>query len=45
MSQLGYYPGCALHGSSNDYESSVRACMKKLHIELKELDDWLCCGA
>ncbi|MDR3232810.1 MAG: CoB--CoM heterodisulfide reductase iron-sulfur subunit B family protein [Planctomycetaceae bacterium] len=45
MSQLGYYPGCALHGSSNDYEASVRACMKKLHIELNELDDWLCCGA
>jgi len=42
---IGYYPGCALHGSSNDYEASVRACMKKLHIELQELDDWICCGA
>jgi len=43
--EIGYYPGCALHGSSNDYEASVRACMKKLQVELKELDDWLCCGA
>ena len=43
--EIGYYPGCALHGSSNDYEASVRACMKKLHVELKELDDWICCGA
>ena len=45
MINIGYYPGCALHGSSNDYEASVRACMKKLQIELKELDDWICCGA
>jgi len=22
---LGYYPGCALHGSSNDYDQSWRA--------------------
>ena len=44
-STVGYYPGCALHGSSNDYEASVRACMKKLQVEIKELDDWICCGA
>jgi len=43
--EIGYYPGCALHGSSSDYEASVRACMKKLQVELKELDDWICCGA
>ena len=43
--EIGYYPGCALHGSSNDYEASVRACMQKLHVELRELDDWICCGA
>ena len=43
--EIGYYPGCALHGSSNDYETSVRACMKALGVELRELDDWICCGA
>ena len=43
--QIGYYPGCALHGSSNDYEMSVRACLDKLGVELRELDDWTCCGA
>lgn len=43
--QIGYYPGCALHGSSNDYEQSVVACLKALDVELKELDDWICCGA
>ncbi len=42
---FGYYPGCALHGSSYDYEKSVQACMRKLGVRLKELDDWICCGA
>ncbi len=43
--ELGYYPGCALHGSSNDYESSVRACLTALGVSLRELEDWICCGA
>lgn len=43
--QFGYYPGCALHGSSNDYEKSVQACLKALDVDLVELDDWICCGA
>ncbi len=43
--EIGYYPGCALHGSSNDYAASVRACLAKLGVELRELDDWICCGA
>lgn len=42
---IGYYPGCALHGSSNDYEQSVRATLGVLGVELRELDDWICCGA
>ena len=45
MTQFGYYPGCALHGSSNDYEKSVRACCEALDVDLIELDDWICCGA
>lgn len=43
--EIGYYPGCALHGSSNDYERSVRACLTKLGVGLREVDDWVCCGA
>ena len=43
--ELGYYPGCALHGSSNDYEDSVQACLQALGLGLRELDDWICCGA
>ncbi len=42
---LGYYPGCALHGSSNDYEQSVRACLQALALDLTEIEDWICCGA
>ena len=42
---IGYYPGCALHGSSNDYEASVRGCLEALQVQLHELDDWICCGA
>jgi heterodisulfide reductase subunit B len=42
---LGYYPGCALHGSSNDYEQSLRACLGALGVALTEIDDWICCGA
>ena len=43
--EIGYYPGCALHGSSNDYEMSVRACLKVLEVGLREVEDWICCGA
>lgn len=42
---FGYYPGCALHGSSNDYGASVHACLAALGVGLRELDDWICCGA
>jgi heterodisulfide reductase subunit B len=42
---IGYYPGCALHGSSNDYEESLRACLGALDVQLQEIKDWICCGA
>lgn len=43
--RIGYYPGCALHGSSDDYEQSVQACLSRLDVRLSELEDWICCGA
>ncbi len=43
--KIGYYPGCALHGSSNDYEQSLRACLGRLDVDLAEIQDWICCGA
>ena len=43
--KIGYYPGCALHGSSNDYQQSLVACLGKLGVQLDEMKDWICCGA
>jgi heterodisulfide reductase subunit B len=42
---LGYYPGCSLHGTSDDYQQSLKACFGALGVSLTELDDWICCGA
>jgi heterodisulfide reductase subunit B len=42
---IGYYPGCALHGTSSEYEMSVRAVAEALSHRLQEIDDWNCCGA
>jgi heterodisulfide reductase subunit B len=42
---IGYYPGCALHGSSNDYDQSLKACLGALGVSLQEVKDWICCGA
>lgn len=40
-----YYPGCSLEGSGKPYDESLRAVFRVLGIELKELQDWNCCGA
>ncbi len=43
--KIGYYPGCALHGSSNDYDQSLKACLGALDVSLQEVKEWICCGA
>jgi len=42
---VSYYPGCSLDGTAKDYGESIQAVAQLLDIELKELDDWTCCGA
>ncbi|HEY3267791.1 MAG TPA: CoB--CoM heterodisulfide reductase iron-sulfur subunit B family protein [Armatimonadota bacterium] len=42
---IGYYPGCSLHGTAREYDESVRAATAALDIELRDVDDWTCCGA
>ena len=42
---LAYYPGCSLHGTSREYDESLRAVAGALAIELHEVEDWSCCGA
>ena len=43
--KVSYYPGCSLHGTAKEYDQSVKAVSKALGIELKEVQDWSCCGA
>lgn len=43
--KVSYYPGCSLHGTAKEYDQSVKAVSRALGIELKEVDDWSCCGA
>ncbi|MFZ5998795.1 MAG: CoB--CoM heterodisulfide reductase iron-sulfur subunit B family protein [Nitrospirota bacterium] len=45
MAEIAYYPGCTLHASSELYDVQCKAVLGKLGIELKELEDWNCCGA
>jgi len=45
MPGYSYYPGCSLSGMGKPYDESVKAVFSALGIELKELDDWNCCGA
>ncbi|SHF10068.1 heterodisulfide reductase subunit B [Desulfacinum infernum DSM 9756] len=45
METVGYYPGCSLEGTARDYAASIRGVCQMLHVELRELDDWNCCGA
>ena len=40
-----YYPGCSLHATAAEYDVSTRLVCQKLGIELRELEDWVCCGA
>jgi heterodisulfide reductase subunit B len=44
-SAVAYYPGCSLHGTSPEYDESLRAVAPALGIALAEIADWSCCGA
>ena len=43
--KVSYYPGCSLDGTAKEYGESTEAVSRMLGVELKELDDWNCCGA
>jgi len=42
---IAYFPGCTLHASSKLYDVQSNLVLNKLGVQLKELDDWNCCGA
>jgi heterodisulfide reductase subunit B len=39
------YSGCSLESSASNYMISVESTAKALGMELKEIEDWNCCGA
>ena len=43
--ELAYYPGCSLEATAKEYNLSTKVICKALGITLRELDDWVCCGA
>ncbi|QTA80864.1 Cysteine-rich domain-containing protein [Desulfonema limicola] len=43
--EIAYYPGCSLQQSSSLYDHQTRMIFSRLGVELKEIEDWNCCGA
>jgi len=43
--EIGYFPGCTLHASSRLYDVQTKEVLGELGIDLRELEDWNCCGA
>lgn len=43
--EVSLYPGCSLHGLARAYNESIEAVSKTLGVELRELNDWTCCGS
>jgi len=45
MKQYAYYPGCSLESLAMSYHLSATEASRELGVELKEIEDWNCCGA
>jgi heterodisulfide reductase subunit B len=45
MKEYAYFPGCSLEKIAQSYNVSTIETTSKVGIELKELEDWNCCGA
>ena len=43
--KYGYFPGCSLLSSAEEYAKSSEAVLEALGVELEEIEDWVCCGA
>ncbi|MBI2864221.1 MAG: 4Fe-4S dicluster domain-containing protein [Chloroflexi bacterium] len=41
---VSYYPGCALKGTSKEFDQSTRAVASQLGLVLEEPKGWTCCG-
>ena len=45
MPEYLFYPGCSLQRSARPYLDSINAIRDFIELELKEVQDWNCCGA
>ncbi len=45
MKTFAYYPGCSLETMAASYHLSAVETANKLGVQLKEVEDWNCCGA
>lgn len=45
MKEYAYYPGCSLESLAVSYHLSSVESGKALGLDLKEIEDWNCCGA
>jgi len=45
MKTYAYFPGCSLEKMAHSYHLSTMEISRVLGVELKELEDWNCCGA
>ncbi len=45
MKEYAYFPGCSLEKLAQSYHLSTHETTQKLGVDLKELEDWNCCGA
>jgi heterodisulfide reductase subunit B len=42
---IAYYPGCSLHSTAKEYNSSTKAVCEALGMKLIEPKGWVCCGS
>ena len=45
MKPYAYFPGCSLESLAKSYHLSAIEVAQELGVELKEIEDWNCCGA
>lgn len=42
---IAYYPGCSLHSSAKEFDTSATAVCDALDLNLIEPQGWVCCGS
>ena len=42
---VAYYPGCSLHSTAEEYNTSSKAVCEALGLKLYEPPGWVCCGS